>query len=288
MDFLSGRRVEDLFENNSFLNAIRRKDVHEVKGKIREVCDFHIEGELSSPLIKLAKTEWPNRYKKQRQGTYRRFNSDIRKLTTIIIESGLGILTESEIDPEPLISAIRQNQSDVVKFYFWIGGSPHLKTKIDHKKQCGGKSLIHYAAGLDDNDIILLMIENGADPNSKSFYGMETPIHLATAAGNQIMVRMLWGCGADIDSQRHDGETALMIATKNSDPEMVYLLARLGADVKIVNSKGQTALDLAKIHGSEIIIEMIAERKAGIEFPMIEGFVSFDSASNCFQYIQKH
>jgi ankyrin repeat protein len=92
--------------------------------------------------------------------------------------------------------------------------------------------------------------------------------------GNQDMVRLLWGCGADIDASRNDGETALMIATKNSDPEMVYLLARLGADVNLVNSKGQTALDLAKIHGSEIIIEMIAERKAGIEFPMIEGFVS--------------
>jgi len=83
MDFLSGRRVEDLFENKSFLNAIRRNDRNEVKGKIREICDFHIKGELSSPLIKLAKTEWPDRYKKQRQEIYRRFYSDIRKLDSL-------------------------------------------------------------------------------------------------------------------------------------------------------------------------------------------------------------
>jgi hypothetical protein len=204
MDFLSGRRVEDLFENKSFLNAIRRNDRNEVKGKIREICDFHIKGELSSPLIKLAKTKWSDRYKKQRQEIYRK----------------------SEIDPEPLISAIRQNQINILKFYFWIGGSPHLKTKIDHKNHCGGESLIHYAADLDCKDIMMLTIENGADVNLKS-YSMETPIHRATAAGNQDMVSFLLGCGADIDAQRYSGETALMISIINSNPGMFYLLARV-------------------------------------------------------------
>ena len=83
MDFLSGRRVEDLFENIDFLNAIRRNDIHEIKGKIGEICDFHIEGELSSPLIKLAKTKWPDRYKKQRQEIYRRFNSAGSQLISV-------------------------------------------------------------------------------------------------------------------------------------------------------------------------------------------------------------
>jgi len=273
MDFLSGRRVEDLFENIDFLNAIRRNDIHEIKGKIGEICDFHIEGELSSPLIKLAKTKWPDRYKKQRQEIYRRFNSDIRKLGTIIIESGLGILPESEIDPEPLISAIRQNQINIVKFYFWIGGSPHLKTKIDHKNHCGGESLIHYAADLDCKDIMMLTIENGADVNLKS-YSMETPIHRATAAGNQDMVSFLLGCGADIDAQRYSGKTALMISIINSNPGMFYLLASYDANINQIYKKGIDCLELSQIYGCKQIEQMILERKAGIEFPMIEVYDS--------------
>ena len=186
----------------------------------------------------------------------------------------MGILPESEIDPDLLISAIRQNQINVVKFYFWIGGSPHLKTEIDHNNHCGGESLIHYAADLDCKDIMILTIENGADVNLKS-YSMETPIHRATAAGNQDMVSFLLGCGADIDAQKHDGETALMIATKNSDLAVAYFLLRLGTNFKITNTDGHSALDLAKMHGSDGIIEMLTAREAGMESPKIEEYVYF-------------
>ena len=60
------------------------------------------------------------------------------------------------------------------------------------------ESLIHFAAELNENDIMVFMIENGADVNSKSFYGMETPIHRATAAGNQDMVRLWSACFGDV------------------------------------------------------------------------------------------
>jgi ankyrin repeat protein len=81
------------------------------------------------------------------------------------------------------------------------------------------------------------------------------------------MVRFLLGCGADIETQRHDGETALMIAITNSDSGMVYLLARLVTKFSLTNKKDQNAIDLAQIYGSEQIEQMIIERKAGIELP---------------------
>jgi len=274
MDFLSGRRVEDLFGNNSFLNAIRKKDKCEVKKTIRKTCGFHLNGMLNTSVCKWLKAKQPERFEQESQLRTKEFEQEIEWLAEIIIESGMGILPESEIDPELLISAIRQNQIDVVKFYFWVGGTPHLKTKVYHKKQRGGESLIHFAAELNENDIMMFMTENGADVNLKS-YNMETPIHRATAAGNQDMVRLLWGCGADIDAQKHDGETALMIATKNSDLAVAYFLLRLGTNFKITNTDGHSALDLAKMHGSDGIIEMLTAREAGMESPKIEEYVYF-------------
>jgi ankyrin repeat protein len=153
-----------------------------------------------------------------------------------------------------------------------------LKTKVVSENQYGGESLIHFAAEVDENHIMMFMIENGADVNGKTTYGMETPIHRAAMSGNQDMVRLLWGCSADINAPRNGGETPLMIATENSDMPMVYLLIRLGADVKITNGNGQSASDLAQIQGSNEIFEMLSDREAGVEFPMINEFIRFKPA----------
>ena len=274
MNFLSGRKVDDLFDINSFLNAISRKDVKKVSSFIRKTCNHHLKGTLGTPVCNVIKVELPDRFQEHKKKVIEKFEHDIQRLAEIIVQLEFGILPEEKIDPEPLISAIRRNQINVLKFYFWIGGNPHLKTKIDHKNHCGGESLIHYAADLEYNEILMLIVENGADVNLKS-YNMETPIHRATAAGNQDMVRLLWGCGADIDAQKHDGETALMIATKNSDLAVAYFLLRLGTNFKITNTDGHSALDLAKMHGSDGIIEMLTAREAGMESPKIEEYVYF-------------
>ena len=279
MKFLSGRKVDDLFDNNSFVDAIRMKDKCEVKKTIRKTCSFHLKDGLNTSVCKWLGTKNPDRFEQVQQQYTLGFEQEIEWLAEAIVEIGLGIASETEINPEPLIHAIRQNRIDAMKFYFWIGGTPHLKTKVDPINQRGGESLIHYAADLDDNHIMMFMIENGADVNAKTTYGLETPMHRAAMSGNQDMVRLLWGCGADINAPRNCGETPLMIATKNSDLAMVYLLIRLGADVKMIKENGQSALDLAEMQGDVEIIEMLSDREAGVEFPMINEFIRFKPAS---------
>lgn len=278
MDFLSGKAVECLFKKDSFLNAIERKNIKAVKSDIRKVCSFHLESTLNTPVCRLAQTELPDRFAAHKQACIKEFEQEIEWLAKAIIEMGIGIAPETEIDPQPLINAIRHNRIDALKFYFWIGGTPNLKTKADHVNQRGGESLIHIAAELDENHIIRFIIENRADVNAKTAYGIETPIHRATISGNQDIVRLLWGCGADINAPRSGGETPLMIATKNLDPSMVYLLIRLGADVKVTDIHGQTASDLAIAHGANELFDMLRDREAGVEFPMIKGFPFFKYA----------
>ena len=275
MDFLSGKTVECLFKKDSFLNAMERKDIKAVKKDIRKVCSFHLESSLNTPVCRMAQTELPDRFDTYKQVSIKEFEQEIEWLAMAIIEMGIGIVPETEIDPQPIINAIQQNRIDALKFYFWIGGTQNLKTEVDHINQRGGESLIHFAAELDENHIIRFIIENGADVNTKSAYGMETPIHRATMSGNQEIVRLLWGCGADINAPRNGGETPLMIATKNLDLSMVYLLIRLGADVKVTDLNGQSASDLAIAHGANEIFDMLRDREAGVEFPMIKGFPYF-------------
>ena len=278
MDFLSGKTVECLFKSDSFLNAIKNKDIEAVNNDIRKICGFHLESTLNTPVCKMAKAKLPDRFVAFKQTSIKEFEQEIEWLAKTIVELGIGIVRETEIDPQPLINAIRHNRIDALKFYFWIGGTPNLKTNVDPVNQRGGESLIHFAAQLDENHIIRFMIENGADVNAKTTYGMEKPIHRATMSGNQDMVRLLWGCVTDINAPRNGGETPLMIATKNSDLSIVYLLIRLGADVKATDIHGRSASDLAIAHGADEIFDMLRDREAGVEFPMIKGFPFFKYA----------
>ena len=57
MDFLSGRKVEDLFDNNSFVDAIRKKDKCEVKKTIRKTCSFHLEWNAQYTSVQMVKSQ---------------------------------------------------------------------------------------------------------------------------------------------------------------------------------------------------------------------------------------
>jgi len=99
MDFLSGRRVENLFDNNSFRNAIHMRDICGVKKIIGETCGFHLDGMLNTPVCKWLKALEPEGFEQESQLRTKKFEQEVEWLAEIIIESGMGILPESEIDP---------------------------------------------------------------------------------------------------------------------------------------------------------------------------------------------
>ena len=71
----------------------------------------------------------------------------------------------------------------------------------------------------------------------------ETPLHLAAACGNLLLVEQLVERGADIDAQTKDGETPLMYAARKPFPAVVRCLLGMGVQVKVEDKYGDTALD---------------------------------------------
>ncbi|MEA2063551.1 MAG: ankyrin repeat domain-containing protein [Gemmatimonadota bacterium] len=92
-------------------------------------------------------------------------------------------------------------------------------------------------------EIIDLLLEAGADPNS--------PIAHGTLLGSAVIVRgsevvaALIEHGADINAQGPSGIVPLMVAVSCGNFEAVKLLVEHGADLSKVNSQGETLLDLA-------------------------------------------
>jgi ankyrin repeat protein len=92
-------------------------------------------------------------------------------------------------------------------------------------------------------------------------YG-ESPLSLACANGNPLIVGKLLKAGADPNVSRWNGESPLMIAARFGNPEVLRLLIEHGAAVDAVESrKGQDALIWAAAEGHADAVEVLL--KAG-------------------------
>ncbi len=84
------------------------------------------------------------------------------------------------------------------------------------------------AAGKEFEEIVRILIENGADVNAASIYG-STALSEAAVKGNTTIVRMLLEAGAKVDAANKWGKTPLKWATDSGHQETVEILLQAGA-----------------------------------------------------------
>ena len=78
-------------------------------------------------------------------------------------------------------------------------------------------------AGSGDHEIVLLLLEAGADPNFRAALGV-TPLHLAASRGAEPLVQRLLERGADRTARMDDGTTPAGIATTRGHAATAALL----------------------------------------------------------------
>jgi ankyrin repeat protein len=150
--------------------------------------------------------------------------------------------------PEDVFSAIRSNDLGALK-----------KADVNVRDRRGNTPL-QYAAGFGTAEAIRLLLDGGADVNSRN--GFEaTP--LIWAAGNLAKTRLLIERGADVNARTRQGRTALMVAAAcNGCSESVRLLLAKGADAKALDTGRATALTLAAENGDAESIRLLLEAGA--------------------------
>ena len=127
-----------------------------------------------------------------------------------------------------------------------------------------GDSPLHKAAKSGHTELVLLLIENGADVNAKDKWGV-TPLHWAARKGRKEIAELLINKGADMNAKGYYG-TPLHLTTSK---EIAELLIAKGADVNAKDKKGKTPLDeavgeiadLLRKHGGKTREELKAEGK---------------------------
>jgi hypothetical protein len=98
---------------------------------------------------------------------------------------------------------------------------------IEAKDPGTGASVLHYAVMRGNPEILQLLLERGADVNSRTKNGT-TPLHTAVLYNRYEAAEKLLGKGADINAQSASGATPLALATAAKNRTIADLLRSRG------------------------------------------------------------
>lgn len=91
-----------------------------------------------------------------------------------------------------------------------------------------------------DPQRVLALLKDGADPNSQLNYG--APINLAAALGPPEIVVVLLDAGADPRMRGFGGASPLHAAVLSRQPEIIKILLDRGAEINALDNLGRTPL----------------------------------------------
>ncbi len=151
---------------------------------------------------------------------------------------------------DPNISlAARGDNQDIVLLLLYNGINPDVLDRY-------GETPLHAAVHQENTNMVRLLLSFNVDPNITDWKN-KTPLITAVENGLEEMVHLLLEADADFDSQDNDGKTALMYAVINGDDNLTRLLLEAGADVTLINEDDETALDLARAGNQDNIVRLI-------------------------------
>lgn len=148
---------------------------------------------------------------------------------------------------------LQNNDYLAAKKYIKEGGKLNAKTDA-------GESVLAYALkSRVDQDMLELLIENGAD----LFYTDDEGVSIfdfAITYNNMYIIKLLLEKGKDINEiTRRSGFTPLMAAVCYGRYDILKVLLDAGADVTAADSRGLTALGFAKKMRKTSMIKLLEE-----------------------------
>lgn len=95
------------------------------------------------------------------------------------------------------------------------------------------------------DELMVWLVERGADPNAGDRRYGRTPLYLRAQLGRAQQIPLLLQLGADLEHRTTSGTTALMVAAEFHQPDAVAALLQAGADPGTVDNSGNRPLQAA-------------------------------------------
>jgi ankyrin repeat protein len=110
-----------------------------------------------------------------------------------------------------------------------------------------GRTALHCAAEQHMVEMVVLLLDHGAEVDAKTSNLGRTPLHLAAAAsGTGRVIELLVAHGADVEQATPTGQTALHLAADDGQKEALRALLARRANTAAKDEGGRTPLHMAK------------------------------------------
>ncbi len=156
-----------------------------------------------------------------------------------------------------------------------VGREPGLVRATDEHRF----TPLHWAAARGHLDVMVFLIDHGADANARNDRGM-TPIHLAEDSRKELLV-FLVDHGADARARGEGGWTALHAAAQGGHRDSVEFLLDRGLDVNArCDGPFGTPLTLAAANGRREVAELLLARGADVNVRTDDGDTPLHEAAS--------
>jgi ankyrin repeat protein len=128
------------------------------------------------------------------------------------------------------------------------------------------RTTMHAASAGRNTDILSLLLQHGADVDSRDVYG-STSLHLASYRGTLSVGQYLLDHGADISARDMDGWTPLYVcayAAPKGHVEFAQMLLERGAVIDARDDDGRTSLSMAVERGKIEVARLLLEHSADV------------------------
>jgi len=165
----------------------------------------------------------------------------------------------AENSDKDILTAIEEGDMERVKQL--IKENPDM---VNLECNQSGSRPLHIAVYKNHKEIALLLIEKGADVNSKDVQGT-FPLYAAVCMENKEMVSLLIDNGADVNIEPDGTRRPLDLAASTGNKEIVTLLIEKGAEINAESQSGSTALTCAISEGHDEIVNLLIEYGADVK-----------------------
>ncbi|PQE15529.1 ankyrin repeat protein [Rutstroemia sp. NJR-2017a WRK4] len=146
---------------------------------------------------------------------------------------------ESKNSPRPIVIAAASGHVAIVKLLIENGA------ELESRDSEFNSTPMLWAAWNGHDEVVKLLLVHGAEPESRNSFG-STPLCLATRNGHLAVIRILLESGVDPNASDDDGRTSLSYAAGNGHIDIVTLLLKTkGVHVNAKDVRGRTPLSYA-------------------------------------------
>uniref|UniRef100_A0A336M6G6 CSON012826 protein n=1 Tax=Culicoides sonorensis TaxID=179676 RepID=A0A336M6G6_CULSO len=135
---------------------------------------------------------------------------------------------------------------------------------IDIQSVMSKHCLLHFAVSEGNQEMIKLFIGNGANFENDDEYG-DKPMHKAAYHGHLETIKYLINRGANCNVKNKDGETPIHYAAVSGQLKIIKFLIENGADFNVEDNKGVTPFYKAAFEGQAQVAKYLIE-ELGLHF----------------------